>query len=98
MPMIDRGGWSRFYSLVRPFLVSDRRRRAAVLLAALLALLLAISVLNVVSSYINRDVMTALAERHSDRFLMLSTAWVGVFVVLSTVAALYRFTEERFGL
>lgn len=98
MPMFDRGGWTRFYSLVRPFLVSDRRRRAAVLLGALLALLLTMSVLNVVSSYINRDVMTALAERHSDRFVKLAAAWLGIFAVLSTVSALYRFTEERFGL
>jgi putative ATP-binding cassette transporter len=98
MSLLDRGGWSRFYSLVRPFLLSDRRRRASVMMAALLALLLTISVLNVVSSFINRDVMTALAERRSDRFALMSVTWVGIFAVLSTVAAFYRFTEERLGL
>jgi vitamin B12/bleomycin/antimicrobial peptide transport system ATP-binding/permease protein len=98
MPAFDRRGWSLFVGLVRPFLRSERRGRAGLLLGALVLLLLTLSALNVASSFVNRDVMTALAERHSERFALLSAAWIGVFAVISTVAAFYRFTEERLAL
>jgi len=98
MPILDRQGWARFFRLVRPFLHSDVRRRAALIFAGLVTLLLTLSVLNVVSSYVNRDVMSALAERRSDRFAIMSLAWLGVFAALTTVAVFYRFSEECLGL
>ena len=98
MPKLDRRGWSRFVRLVRPFLQSERKARAWAMLAALVTLLLVLSSLNVVSSYVNRDVMTALEQRQSSEFTRKALLWLGVFAMLTTVAVSYRYTEERLGL
>jgi hypothetical protein len=55
-----------------PFFRSEARRRALGGLALLVALLVAINGMNVVNSFVGRDCMSALAERHAERFYLFA--------------------------
>src|SRR5262245_37364844 len=66
---LDRQTWRRFVVAVGNFATSEVRGRAAALAATLLGLLLAISGLNVVNSYVGRDFMTAIEHRDRAGFL-----------------------------
>jgi putative ATP-binding cassette transporter len=89
---------ARFVGIVRPFLRSEMRVRAIGSFALLIGLLLTVSALNVVNSYVGRDFMTAVSERKTDRYVQLALAYLIVFAASTVVAVLERFTEERFGL
>lgn len=90
--------WVRFVSIARPFFQSEQRRRAIGMLVLLVALLFSVSGLNVVNSFVGRDFMTAVAERHPHRFFSLALLYAGVFAVSTIVAVLCHFTEEKLGL
>jgi putative ATP-binding cassette transporter len=92
-----RHAWSRFLTITRPFFCSEVRWQATALLALLVVLLLSVSGLNVLNSFVGRDFMTAIAERHSHCFFTLALIYAGVFA-LSTLVAGGRFTEECLGL
>src|SRR5207249_4520447 len=64
----------------------------------LVALLLGVSGLNVVNSYVGRDFMTAVAGREPQRCFALALEYVGVFAASAAVAALARWTELTLGL
>jgi ABC-type uncharacterized transport system fused permease/ATPase subunit len=83
---IHRQAWARFARLVRKFLTSEVRWKARILSGALVGLLLAISGLNVVNSYVGRDFMTAVADRRSSDFYPLAMLFVGVFAASTTAA------------
>ena len=61
-----------------------------------LTLLLSLSGLNVVNSYVGRDFMTAISDKRMERVrhAMPSSTSV-VFAVSTIMAAFYRFSEER---
>jgi putative ATP-binding cassette transporter len=63
-----------------------------------LSLLLAISTLNVINSYVGRDFMTAIESRDTGRFILMAFAYVAVFAALTVTAVIFRFAEERLGL
>jgi putative ATP-binding cassette transporter len=88
----------RFAWAVGRFLTSEVRWRARALFALVAVFALAVSGLNVLNSYVNRDFMTAIARRDSQGFLTQAVWYVAVFAASSVVAALYRLTEERLGL
>ncbi len=88
----------RFIRAVTNLLTSEVRHKAIGLLIFLLAFALSINGLNVVSSYVGRDFMTAIAHREMAEFIRLAIRYVGLFAVMTAVAVLYRFTEERLGL
>jgi putative ATP-binding cassette transporter len=88
----------RFIRAVTDLLTSDVRRKAIGLLVLLLAFALSVNGLNVVSSYIGRDFMTAIARHDMAGFARLAILYVGVFAAMTAVAVLYRFAEERLGL
>lgn len=90
--------WSRFVKVARPFFRSEVRWQALVLLGGLIALLFAVSGLNVLNSYVGRDFMTAIAGRNAAEFKTLGLVYAGVFALSAIVAAFYRYTEERLGL
>src|SRR5262249_38370174 len=71
------------------------RWRARTMFGLLFVFALAVSGLNVLNSYVNRDFMTAIANRDGRAFARQAVLYVLVFAVLSAVAAFYRFTEER---
>jgi putative ATP-binding cassette transporter len=68
------------------------------MLVLLLVFALSVNGLNVVSSYVGRDFMTAIADRDMAGFVKFAALYVGVFAATTAVAVLYRFTEERLGL
>jgi vitamin B12/bleomycin/antimicrobial peptide transport system ATP-binding/permease protein len=88
----------RFIRAVTDLLTSEVRRKAIALLVLLLAFALSVNGLNVVSSYVGRDFMTAIAHRDMTQFVRLAILYIGLFAAMTTVAVLYRFAEERLGL
>ena len=59
---------------------------------------LSVNGLNVVNSYIGRDLMTAIVAHDMAGFIRLMIVYVAVFAVMTAAAVLYRFSEERLGL
>jgi putative ATP-binding cassette transporter len=98
MISVRRGAWSRFMRVAKPYFISDDRRAARLLVAALVGLLLAISGLNVVNSYVGRDFMTALADRRPHQVLTFALAYLAVFAASTVVGGLQRYTELVLGL
>lgn len=95
---VSRVNRRRFTRAVRGFLRSEVGGKARGLLALLVGLLLAISGLNVLNSYVGRDFMTAIADRDTKVFVAKMVLYVGVFALLTVAATIYRFAEERLGL
>ena len=95
---LDRQTLRRFIRAVRDLLTSEVRRQAIALLLLLLAFALSVNGLNVVSSYVGRDFMTAIAHHDMSGFVRLAIRYIGLFAAMTAVAVLYRFTEERLGL
>ncbi|MGD0950721.1 MAG: SbmA/BacA-like family transporter [Candidatus Binatia bacterium] len=95
---VSRVNRRRFTRAVRRFLTSEVGGKARGMLAVLVGLLLAISGLNVLNSYVGRDFMTAIADRNTKVFVAKTFLYVCVFAILTVAATIYRFTEERLGL
>ena len=84
--LFDRLTWTRSRTAVSRFVGSpDAGRRAKLLFAALLGLLLAINGLNVVNSYVGRDFMTAIERRSMTGFVTMALLYVGVFAASTVV-------------
>jgi putative ATP-binding cassette transporter len=95
---IDRRAWSRWLAITTPFFTSAQRRTALAKLSLLLALLIAVSALNVVNSYVGRDFITAISDRHAARYVHYAWLYLGVFAAQTVVAVYARFAEQRLGL
>src|SRR3954452_115996 len=95
---LDLQTLGRFIRAVRDLLTSEVRRQAIVLLILHLAFALSVNGLNVVSSYVGRDFMTAIAHHDMAGFVRPAILYTGLFAEMTAVAVLYRFTEERLGL
>jgi vitamin B12/bleomycin/antimicrobial peptide transport system ATP-binding/permease protein len=87
--------WTRSVRTIRLFFSSERRWQAIAWFALLLTLLLALSILNVVNSYVGRYFMTAISDRKWRGFLTFAAIYVLVFAVSTIMSAFYRFSEER---
>jgi putative ATP-binding cassette transporter len=81
-----------------PFFTQGPRRAAWGGLALLFLLLLTINGLNIVNSYVGRDFMTALAERHLERFYFLALVLTGGFAASTTVEAINSYLKQRIAL
>ena len=68
MNRFDRVFWRRLWKLAKPYWVSDQKWVALGLLAGTLLLSGAVKGANVVFSYVNRDMMTALASKNAPEF------------------------------
>ncbi len=97
LPINDQG-WGLFTRLIGNFRRSPQGGRAFRFFVALLVLLLILNGLNILNSYVGRDFMTALADRNQPLFIEQSLLWGAVFVLLTVVAVVLRFCEERLGL
>jgi len=95
---VSRVTRARFSRAVREFAISEVGGKARVLFAALMGLLLGINGLNVVSSYVGRNFMTAIAHRDISEFRLQVVLYLVVFAVCTVVAVFQRYTEERLGL
>ena len=90
--------WSRLAKVGLPFFRSDARRPAWLALSLLIGLLLTVNGLNVLNSYVGRDMMTALEERYEARFYTLAVALIGVFGSSTLVEVFARYVEQRLGI
>jgi putative ATP-binding cassette transporter len=93
---LDRIGWAR--RTIAAFAASDVGGPAVRLAVALVVLMLGISAMNVVNSYIGRDFMTSIEQRDSGSFVYMALVYVGVFAISTLLAVLFKFCEERLGL
>ena len=90
--------WKRLLTAISNFARSEVGWKAKLMFAAILALLLAANGLNVANSYVNRNLMSAIAERHFGEFVRQAQLTAAVFAGSTIVAVLVRFAEERLGL
>jgi putative ATP-binding cassette transporter len=95
---LDLNTVRRFIRAVTDLLTSEVRHRAILLLFFLLAFALSVNGLNVISSYVGRDFMTAIEHRDMAQFVRMAILYVGLFAAMTVVAVFYRFAEERLGL
>src|SRR5439155_10804097 len=72
--------------------------RAVATFAVLVGLLIAVSVLNVLTSDVSGDFMSALAKRQVDQFRYEAFLYIGMFAVTTVVVVFARYLEERLGL
>ena len=89
---------TRLATAIRTFARSEVGQRAKFIFAAIIALLLAANGLNVANSYVNRNLMSAIAQRHVAEFVRQAQFTLAVFAGSTVVAVLARFAEERLGL
>lgn len=89
---------ARFAATLRAFSGSPEGPKAKAFFAALLTLLVGINSLNVWSSYIGRDFMTAVASRDTGDFATQTVRYVAILVVCTLAAVVYRYVEERLAL
>lgn len=90
--------WDRFLLMMRELGRSEVGPKVRILALILIAFLFAINGLNVLNSYVNRDFMTSIENRDMSAFVLNALLYIGVFVLSTTVAVLYRYAEERLGL
>jgi putative ATP-binding cassette transporter len=81
-----------------PLFASEVRWWAWGLLAVLALLLIGLSGLNVVNSFVGRDFITSISDRQTDRYPWLALLYFGVFAASTVVNVLERYTEDRIGL
>ena len=94
----NRAVVTRLMTAIRTFARSDVGWKARLMFAAILALLLAASALNVANSFVNRNLMSAIEERHIGAFIRQAQFTLAVFAGSTIVAVVARFVEERLGL
>ena len=97
LPISDQG-WGLFTRLIGNFRRSRHGSKAVRLFALLFLFLIILNGLNILSSYVGRDFMTALADRNAPLFTEKAATYAGVFLLLTLVAVILRFCEERLGL
>ena len=95
---ISKNAWPRFWGMVTALARSEEGPRAKLFAALLLALLLGISALNVINSYVGRDFMTSIESREMASFVKYALLYLLVFAASTLVAVFHRFFEERLGL
>ena len=95
MNRFDRLFWSRLWRLAKPYWVSDQKFVAYGLLALTILLSGSIKAGNVVFSYVNRDLMTALAERNAPVFSHKILLVIIYNVVAAPVVAIDAYVAAR---
>jgi putative ATP-binding cassette transporter len=97
--LINRQTWDHFVRWVKMLATSEQvGTKAKWIFAALVVLLLSINGLNIFSSYINRDFMTAIEDRNQAEFLWMALVYIGVFAASTLVSTIYTYAEQSLGL
>lgn len=86
--------WKRFWQLSKLYWFSEERWKARGILALLLVLLAGFSSINVMFSYLNRDLMTALQEQNLSEFYRCLALFLGSFAVAVPVVALFGYVQK----
>lgn len=88
----------RAVRMLTSFIVSAVGRQARWMFAAIVMLLVSTNGLNVLSSYVGRDFMTAIEQKQTDVFIQQAILMVCLFVISTLAGSLARYFEERLGL
>lgn len=83
---------------IRSFRKSEAGGAARNLFALLIALMFAISGLNVCNSYVGRDFISAIEHKNAGEFWLQAALYLVVFALSTAAAVFFRFAEERLGL
>lgn len=94
----NRETWGRLTLALRSFLASESGPRFLQLFGLLIAFLVGINALNVLTSYVGRDFMSAIENRNHLRFVAAAWQYLGVFALATIAAVIYRYLEERLAL
>lgn len=89
---------TRLVAAIGNFARSEVGWKAKLMFAAIVALLIGANGLNVANSYVNRKLMSAIAELKFGEFVRQAQFTLAVFAGSTMVAVLARFAEERLGL
>jgi putative ATP-binding cassette transporter len=95
MSTFDRLFWTRLGTLARPYWVSDQRFVALGLFTAIVLLNGALQVASVVFSYVNRNMMTALADRDAPTFFHEMLLLVAYNLAAAPVSAIAGYVTGR---
>jgi len=95
---ILRDTWKRFCGALQMLVKSEQGPKAMWFAAMLVVMMIAITGLNVLNSYVGRGFMTAIADKNSPVFQSQALIYAVVFIASAVVLAFYRFTEERLGI
>ncbi|OWY64310.1 ABC transporter ATP-binding protein [cyanobacterium TDX16] len=90
--------WKQFWSVAKPYWFSNEKGSARGLLAVLLILLLLVSGLNVLISYVGRFFQTALANKDVATFWKFLFIYAAVFVIGTPIAVIYDYMQKKLGL
>jgi ABC-type uncharacterized transport system fused permease/ATPase subunit len=91
----NRAVATRLVAAIRTFARSEVGWRAKLIFGTILVLLIGANGLNVANSFVNRNLMSAIAERHTAAFVWQAELTLAVFAGSTIVAVLTRFAEER---
>jgi len=95
MNIYDLKLWKKFWEISRMYWFSDEKWKARGTLAVLLVLLSAFSSINILFSYLNRDLMTALQEKNLTAFYHCLFLFAGGFIIATPVTALFNFVQQK---
>jgi putative ATP-binding cassette transporter len=94
----DRKIYKRWWRSIRAVMTSEIGGRFRLMLGSILLLLVGINGLNVLSSYVGRDLMTTIERRDVGTFVAQALLYTGVFAALTAAAVILRFIEEHLAL
>jgi putative ATP-binding cassette transporter len=89
--------WKRFWSLTWPYWASEEKRSARVLFIIVVLLSAAVVGLNVVLTYVNNYLLTALALRNIHDFYKWLFVIAGIFVVGTPIVVYAQYTQNKLG-
>jgi len=95
MNIYDLKLWKKFWEISRMYWFSEQKWKARGILAVLLILLSGFSSINILFSYLNRDLMTALQEKNLTGFYHCLLLFAGGFIVATPVTALFNFVQQK---
>lgn len=88
----------QFRDISKAFFGARDQTGARVYLAVLLLLALAVGAVQVLTSYVGRDFMTAIANREAAAYWRLLGLYLGTFALAVPLGVFYRWTEQRLAL
>ena len=95
MNIYDLKLWKKFWDISKLYWFSEEKWKARGILAVLLILLSGFSSINILFSYLNRDLMTALQEKNLSAFYHCLLLFAGGFLVATPVTALFNFVQQK---
>ncbi|WP_013334584.1 ABC transporter ATP-binding protein/permease [Gloeothece verrucosa] len=95
MNLFNRQFWYVFWHLTIPYWFSEEKWGARALLMVLLLLVLSVNGVDVYWSFINRDFMTALANKNTSKFFYLALIYIGSFVIMIPLVVFYTYFQQK---